>query len=181
MKRFLMLKTSPANFSFIADVLKMLLGGNIKIKEETEYLFVEYGDAPIEDIKDTILSLEIDLDSLITAYSSSTQEPQQEYELVKELFLKSSHGYYDFKILLLETSNIYNAAEILNFILDRSGVTEEILLAMANCNLNVTQASTELFMHRNTLLYKIDRLYNLSGFDIRTFNDLYILIKLWKA
>lgn len=181
MKRFLLLKTSSENFNEIVDVLKMLLGNNIRIKGVEECLYVEYIDASFNDIKDTILSLEIDLNSLITAYGSSTEYPEREYELIYNLFLEASHGYYDFKTLLLETSFISNATEILNFILDRSGVTADVLTAMANCNLNATQASTELFMHRNTLLYKIDRLYSLSGFDIRTFNDLYLLMKLQKA
>ena len=65
---------------------------------------------------------------------------------------------------------INNGIEILKFVLDGTGVDRNILEAMASCDLNVSKASNVLYMHRNTLMYKIDRLYEKTGFDIKTFN-----------
>ena len=38
-------------------------------------------------------------------------------------------------------------------------------------NLNVSETSRELFVHRNTLVYRIEKLEKSTGLDIRTFDD----------
>jgi len=38
-------------------------------------------------------------------------------------------------------------------------------------NLNVSETSRQLFIHRNTLVYRIEKLQKLTGLDIRTFDD----------
>ena len=38
-------------------------------------------------------------------------------------------------------------------------------------NLNVSEASRQLFVHRNTLVYRIEKLEKSTGLDIRTFDD----------
>lgn len=44
---------------------------------------------------------------------------------------------------------------------------EEIL----NCNLSLTRASKNLFVHRNTLMYRIEKIKKETGFDIRDFKE----------
>ena len=38
-------------------------------------------------------------------------------------------------------------------------------------NLNVSETSRQLFVHRNTLVYRIEKLQKSSGLDIRVFDD----------
>ena len=38
-------------------------------------------------------------------------------------------------------------------------------------NLNISDTSREVYLHRNTVKYKFDKLFKLSGLDIRSFND----------
>ena len=38
-------------------------------------------------------------------------------------------------------------------------------------NLNVSETSRQLFVHRNTLVYRIEKLAKGTGLDIRTFDD----------
>lgn len=38
-------------------------------------------------------------------------------------------------------------------------------------NLNVSEASRQLFVHRNTLIYRLDKIYKLTGLDLRNFDD----------
>lgn len=38
-------------------------------------------------------------------------------------------------------------------------------------NLNVSETSRQLFIHRNTLVYRIEKLHQATGLDIRTFDD----------
>ncbi len=38
-------------------------------------------------------------------------------------------------------------------------------------NLNVSETSRKLFIHRNTLVYRLDKIYKLTGLDLRVFDD----------
>ena len=38
-------------------------------------------------------------------------------------------------------------------------------------NLNVSETARQLFVHRNTLVYRIEKLQKSTGLDIRTFDD----------
>ena len=42
-------------------------------------------------------------------------------------------------------------------------------------NLNVSETSRQLYVHRNTLVYRIERLQKFTGLDIRKFDDALIL------
>jgi carbohydrate diacid regulator len=51
---------------------------------------------------------------------------------------------------------------------------EETLATVAkffDCDLNVTEAARQLYIHRNTLVYRLDRLQKLTGLDVRVFGD----------
>ena len=38
-------------------------------------------------------------------------------------------------------------------------------------NLNVSETSRKLFVHRNTLVYRLDKLQKLTNLDLRVFED----------
>ena len=38
-------------------------------------------------------------------------------------------------------------------------------------NLNVSETSRQLFIHRNTLVYRLDKLQKTTGLDLRIFED----------
>lgn len=51
------------------------------------------------------------------------------------------------------------------------------------CGLNLSESAKELFIHRNTLIYRLDKLLKYTGFDIRNFNEAIIfkiIYSLWK-
>ena len=49
------------------------------------------------------------------------------------------------------------------------------LLTTGECflsnNLNVSETAREMYIHRNTLIYRLDKIEKLTGFDIRKFSD----------
>jgi carbohydrate diacid regulator len=47
------------------------------------------------------------------------------------------------------------------------GTAEEFL----RCSLNVSETSRNLYMHRNTLLYRLDKIERATGLNIRLFPD----------
>lgn len=53
-------------------------------------------------------------------------------------------------------------------------IEEEILTAVDKLfehNLNISETARQLFVHRNTLLYRIEKLEKLTGLDVRHFED----------
>lgn len=54
----------------------------------------------------------------------------------------------------------------------------QTLKEMLKCNLSLTKAAKNLFIHRNTLMYRIEKIKKETGFDIRDFKEatfLYII------
>lgn len=45
-----------------------------------------------------------------------------------------------------------------------------------DCDLNISLAARELYIHRNTLVFRLDKIKNLTGLDVRKFED----AMLWK-
>lgn len=40
-----------------------------------------------------------------------------------------------------------------------------------NHNLNITETSKKSFLHRNTLLYRLEKIYKLTGLNLKKFNE----------
>lgn len=160
----------------IIDVLKMLLGSHIQILYENDRITIYHDYDYAEQILQTIQSLENDLNSGISFYQGMADKKLLPF--IVTLFIESKYGHYNFKSLLTQADCSKLNSEILDNILEGSGVTRDIILAMAECDLNVSKAANVLYMHRNTLLYKLDRLQELKQFDLRKFYDEYLLVKL---
>ncbi|MDE6407954.1 MAG: helix-turn-helix domain-containing protein, partial [Anaeroplasmataceae bacterium] len=163
------------------DVFRLLVGNTAQIEEKSNFIKIKCRDIDSKEIEATIESLESDLNALISSYQTTSLRPTREIALVEKPFLDMSYGHYQFKSFVLNVKDKGTALDLFQFIVEGSGVTEDIILAMADCDLNVSKASNLLFMHRNTLLYKIERLITLSDFDLKSFNDLYLLVQLLRA
>lgn len=48
---------------------------------------------------------------------------------------------------------------------------EQTALVFFDNNLNLTETANALFIHRNTLIYRLNKIEGLTGYDIRKFND----------
>ena len=51
------------------------------------------------------------------------------------------------------------------------------------CGLNLSESAKELYIHRNTLIYRLDKIQKETGFDIRNFSDAVIfkiILFIWK-
>ena len=59
---------------------------------------------------------------------------------------------------------------------------DEIIRTIDNLfenNLNLTETSKKIFIHRNTLLYRIERIKQITGYDLRKFSDAIIFKIAW--
>ena len=43
--------------------------------------------------------------------------------------------------------------------------------AFLECDLNISETSRKLYMHRNTLMYRLDKIERVTGLNIRKFSD----------
>lgn len=59
-------------------------------------------------------------------------------------------------------------------------VDARIIVAMADCNMNANEVDRREFMHRNTVIYHLDKTKRETGLDGRRFYDLVELLKIAK-
>lgn len=175
-KEFIVLKMS--NYDVAMEVLK---GINSSLNfENYDNLLVFDLDISKKDLEGIVYSLESELYTNIIAFKSNGLFYDRKNELIKlisPLLKQKTNGVYNLKELLL-SSNVTSKSAILDFILYRTGVDKNYLTEFAKSDLNTSKASKALYMHRNTVLYKADKLYEMTSFDVRSFMDLYILYSL---
>lgn len=179
MKEILLLKTKDENYGYLFEVLNMLLDHHQEITLGYPIKAILYDESKRQAILESIQSLENDLNMTVSTCQCNYDE--RLIDRIVSVFQKCHYGHYNFKTLLAQEISPDEGKEILNYILENTGVSYDVLEAMADCDLNVSKAAGLLYMHRNTLLYKIDKLFELRQFDLRKFNDLYLLIKLMKS
>lgn len=182
MNKFIILKNIGSNKDIILDEFKNFVGSNIEAKIEEEYLIIYYLDKEYIDVKSFFLSLGTELLINLIGYMSSDNPIgiDKEYKIAKILMSGLSEGMYNLKEALLHSSDLSRSkkSEILKLILDRSGIDELFVKGFISVDLNVSKASQVLYIHRNTLNYKLDKLKELSGFDLRGFMDAFLITKL---
>ena len=176
---FIILKKNYEDEMLIIDFLKSLLGSRIKIDSSNEFLIVHHNYNDFEDIKRSINALAVDLSFNPYAYIAiNPKNDIKEIDIVLKLLAKLKSGIYDLKSALTLSSNIENKKEIFEYIVSGTGLDEEFIRSFGECDLNISKASKVMFIHRNTLIYKLDKFYQDTGFDLRRFKDMYILYEL---
>ncbi|MHB1684269.1 MAG: PucR family transcriptional regulator [Bacilli bacterium] len=55
---------------------------------------------------------------------------------------------------------------------------EQTVMVFVQCDLNVSETARKLYLHRNSLLYRIERIRDMTGYDIRRFED---AVTVWSA
>ena len=56
----------------------------------------------------------------------------------------------------------------------------KIIIALAYSRMNIAAAARQLYMHRNTVAYNLERIKQITGKDPLNFYDLYCLVMLAK-
>lgn len=54
----------------------------------------------------------------------------------------------------------------------------ETILALADNDMNIVRASKKMFVHQNTIVYRIAKIRKETGLNARTFYDLVKLVKM---
>ncbi len=94
----------------------------------------------------------------------------------------SIRGIGVFELLFAIKSQLRQAYT--NHVLSPSALTvlgselEQTVLTFIQNNLNMSETARQLYLHRNSLLYRIERIKELTGYDIRVFQD---AVTVWTA
>ena len=178
--KVLLVKNDFDDPEILLEMFKSLFK-NMKSKEENGYIAIYFTYDNNLDIIHVLNALETELVGSIHAYISEDRNEDRldkEVSIAIKLLNELPLGVYSFKEALLKVKNIENKKEILNYILSGSGINETFILEFAENDLNVSQASKAMFIHRNTMIYKLNKLKANSQFDLTNFKDAYILYSL---
>lgn len=176
MNRFLFLRNLDDE-DIIFDMLSGAVDGNIVKLNSKSYTIYKYEYDEQEDIKNILLSLADELMADFNGYLSSTDSIDEELKLILTLDENIFVGLNDLKSVLsyLDKGQIKG---FLDFILKGTSIDESFIKDFALNDLNVSKASKNMYIHRNTMNYKLDKLKMHSGFDLRKFTDAYLLYNL---
>lgn len=135
------------------------------IFEETRKKFVVSVGGNVNDF----VSLKDSFEKALFAYemgkkvgSNASLFTYKEYAVLKLFAKLPKQDIIEYMETLLDDNvmNLFNNDELF--------MTAETFLA---CSLNVSETSRVMYIHRNTLNYRLDKIESLSGLNIRNFND----------
>lgn len=162
----------------IFDVLLSLIGNHASKEEVNGFDVFYHNYENCEEIKQLILSISTEFMIPIRGYISAnnTKESlEEELGLVTEALLNMGNDIYTLKEVIPYVNNSILRKKLLDYILDGTGITTDFIREFALSDLNVSLASKRMFIHRNTMIYKLDKFFEMTGFDLRHFIDCHLL------
>jgi DNA-binding PucR family transcriptional regulator len=144
----------------------------------------EFNETPYEALKDTLSTdFYMDLSIYIGLFQSDLAVAKEIYDREKNNFL-SVQGY-------LQPKAVYNIADLLPLMLlhNASPDTKKTLTGLlaewieedretlntikvfVECNMNISLAAKKLYIHRNSLQYRVDKFFDRTGIDVKQFKN----------
>lgn len=177
-KNFVVIKEINNNIS-LDDFYKSLFGAAIKLEKQGKFAIIYHNIDDEELIKNSLLTLGDDLLLLITAYiSNPLYDMKEELRIALNLLSDAKSGVYNLKTILLSNDDIKIKSDVFSLITNNMGIDANFIKVFVKNNLNTTKSAKELFIHRNTMIYKLDRFQRERNFDLRCFIDCFILYNL---
>lgn len=160
---------------------RIIVIGNLEDEEEHA---VSLKDTIIQTVGVNAKISISDLDYTFEGFRKAYKGAVQALEIGKKFKVKPE--IYCFKNMFLEKA-IFNLSDEYSYELKEEykdifkGFNHELIHTLEEilrCDLSLTKAAKNLYIHRNTLMYRIDKIKKETGFDIRNFKEatfLYIL------
>lgn len=131
-------------------------------------------DGFLEDTVSTLEALALDLDLSVRVYVTGFRKNlDTECSLVTRLLPDCEAGVYYGSKLALALPNSAREALLSAIFTDfkRNDSLYNLLEGFFAADLNVSLAANNLYMHRNTLLYRLNSFHQKTGFDLKCFRD----------
>ena len=166
----------------LVDFLKGLIGNYINPIFKDSVLTVFFDAACEIDFGEIIQNLNEDFYITALLFESGILFSGVDKNLYVEYIINNKSKLLETnKIYLLESdlvkNKIYNEIVSENILKNYYNDFEmkKIIKTYLECNMNISKASTVLYMHRNTLMYKIDNFISVTGYDIKNFKEAFII------
>ena len=59
-----------------------------------------------------------------------------------------------------------------------TNLQKEVILTFASCGMNVSKTSRKMYIHRNSIMYHLNKIKENTGLDPQDFYDLIVLVKI---
>jgi len=168
-----------------------LIPDAILVEYEKKY-FLFYFTILEYDMESIISSLMEDISSQIKIFSAPRVNPKNKeyFQILINLYNKYllNKSWYFMNIVDLVSEIILNNINdlkiikpiILNDLLNDAQM-EILIRAMFKNNLNVTQTANDIFMHRNTVIKKLEQIKSITGLNMQKFIDANIMYWILKV
>jgi len=153
------------------------------ITHDDYHVFITYEQEIDISFLDVILNISSDIFNDLRIYVSHYLDDldrfkHQAYVLSKMKDIPfNKYVYIDDKVLLKTHLDVIDD-ELKRFILKKYAqdtLMHETIKGYLECNQNMVLAAKKLYVHRNTLIQRIEKFYQVTGFDIRQFQDAYLI------
>lgn len=101
-------------------------------------------------------------------------------DIIAQHIIHLSKGVYDVSTLLQVFAKIQSIkASIKRLLVDFIGQENvDTILMVAKMNMNFSLTAKKLFLHRNSLNYRIDKIHQMTDIDVKTFKGLRALVSI---
>lgn len=144
------------------------------------YVFDSQHDVDVKVMIQNIMSETLSNIKAYVSYPLQNEEMQSHMKLMHQLISPLHNQGYTYMTDhdIVDFYRNQKHPELKTFILKKyaneSFMIDTIRMYL-NHNQNMSQAAKELFVHRNTLMMRLDKFYEVTGFDVKKFYDAYLI------
>lgn len=145
------------------------------------YKLVSDENYMLEDIFDSLL---VDFGFNISLFETNyVQKESDVYQLLDIYNRFNKRSYANISSLVMDLMKedqkaLFTIRNIVMYQIDKDSDLKNIILAMYKNDLNVSKTASSVYMHRNTVINKLDLIKKTSGMDVQKFYDAIALYNL---
>lgn len=145
------------------------------------YKLISDEDYMLEKMMDSLL---VDLGFNINLFETNYIEKESDLYNLFDIYIKfNKHSYSNISKLVMDVMKedkeyLYSLRNIVMYQIDKDNDLKNIIIAMYKNDLNVSKTATNVFMHRNTVINKLEIIKRTSGMDVQRFYDAIALYNL---
>lgn len=186
--KFLILNTNKYTKEII-DILTDVIG-EVEVVQIDKMEILFYFNNVDADFKSLIKTINDDFYTDATLFESAKVafSDTNEFKAILNLYKEANLNKYVYSsnshLLKYIINSKKNLATSVAPLLLNKALKDESLLMLANtffeCDLNTSLTSKNIYMHRNTINYKLEQIKSEAGLDIRKFKDAVVLYEFLK-
>lgn len=166
----------------LADFLKGLIGNYINPVCKETVLTVFFDSDTMIEFEEIIQTLNEDFYMNATLFESGILYSGVNKEEYSEYIFNNCQKLLEINKLYLNESDLVKHKIISNVVVKNilkeyydDYQMKNVIKTYLDCNMNISKAANKLFMHRNTVMNKIDKFITNTGYDIKKFQNAFVI------